>query len=161
MARGGDYKPLSSRDEPGGDEPFAKGAAAADDPDGEEDELPPPSWAHLGSTSALSRLFFHWITPLILLGKKRQINQDDLPPLEAGLLHSQHLHVEPLIARLRERQAKLGPKSTLIRAMMEVFRADLVKAWLLAVTEQTCNLAASGWLLQVRQPDGWSIICLK
>lgn len=44
------------------------------------------------------RLFFHWMTPLIVLGKKRQINLDDLPGLSAGRLHGQNLQVTPPLA---------------------------------------------------------------
>ena len=62
------------------------------DPDEEVEQFPPPNWeATLPKTGCCSRLFFHWITPLILLGKERQINLDDLPMLEAGRLHLQNL----------------------------------------------------------------------
>eukprot|EP01052_Picozoa_sp_SAG31_P055380 SAG31_NODE_15262_length_763_cov_1.224398_1_plen_66_part_10 len=50
----------------------------------DEDEGSLDWGGRLHSTGLCSRLFFHWITPLIRLGKERQISLADLPGIEAG-----------------------------------------------------------------------------
>ena len=105
----------------------------------EEEEFPAPTWRP-DKVSWCSRLFFQWVTPLILLGKERQINQRDLPPLEAGKLHGQHLEVKPLIERFTEIREQ-APHEPLFLPLLKVFKTNIVLAWFFAVSEQACNLA--------------------
>ena len=108
----------------------------------EEDEetlFPPPDWQP-ERVGLVSRLFFHWVTPLIVLGKNRQINAADLPPLAAGRLHYQNLRVERLTEEFNRVRAK-SPSAPLFLPLLRVFAGNIFAAWLLAVTEQSCNLA--------------------
>ena len=108
----------------------------------EEDEetlFPPPDWQP-ERVGLVSRLFFHWVTPLIVLGKNRQINAADLPPLAAGRLHGQKLHVQRLTEEFNRVRAK-APSAPLFLPLLQVFAGNIFAAWLLAVTEQSCNLA--------------------
>lgn len=105
----------------------------------EGEEFPPPEWRP-EKVSLCSRLVFHWVTPLILLGKNRQINQGDLPPLAAGKLHGQDLEIKPLVERFVEIREK-APREALFVPLLKVFKANIVLAWFFAVSEQACNLA--------------------
>eukprot|EP01051_Picozoa_sp_SAG22_P002270 SAG22_NODE_100_length_20558_cov_10.189305_5_plen_188_part_00 len=119
----------------------AIGTVDLDQLDDEEAKFPPPDWgARLPKTSMCARLFFAWMTPLIKLGKERQINLDDLPPgLEAGKLHYQNLEIAPLVAQFNQFRA-LRPNAPLFRPLLEVFWLNIIVAWFLAVSEQACNL---------------------
>lgn len=120
----------------------------------DEEEFPAPVWRP-SRVSLCSRLFFSWVTPLILLGKNRQINQNDLPPLEAGRLHGQELEVEPLINRFIEIHAA-APTDPLFKPLLHVFKRNIVIAWFFAVTEQACNLGNPvllRWFLGSFNPD--------
>jgi ATP-binding cassette subfamily C (CFTR/MRP) protein 1 len=105
----------------------------------EEEEFPPPEWRP-EKVSLCSRLLFQWVTPLIVLGKNRQINQGDLPPLEAGKLHGQDLEIKPLVERFAELREK-APHEPLFVPLLKVFKANIVLAWFFAVSEQACNLS--------------------
>ena len=113
---------------------------------GDDNDTPPelraPRWAEtIPKASWWDILTFNWMTPLIKLGKRRQLDLGDIPPLSVGLIHWQSLDLPPLIGRYRARQ-DANPDAPIIRPLIECFWKDIVCAWLLAVTEQACNLGS-------------------
>ena len=73
----------------GTDEPDSQ-AEAADTANSDTDpKTRPPAWGQIiPDVSFWSMMVFGWVTPLVLLGKRRQLNLGDMPPLEAGSIHS-------------------------------------------------------------------------
>eukprot|EP01043_Picozoa_sp_COSAG02_P052226 COSAG02_NODE_5592_length_4206_cov_2.462381_6_plen_120_part_01 len=52
--------------------------------------------------SCASAMAYAWVTPIFKLGMQRQINLEDLPPLDTGPIYWQQLDLEPLLAKTKD-----------------------------------------------------------
>eukprot|EP01047_Picozoa_sp_COSAG01_P022929 COSAG01_NODE_1379_length_10522_cov_25.951454_15_plen_323_part_00 len=115
-----------------------------DDDDDDDDES--SYWR--GHHSCWHRLSLRWLTPLFQIGRRRQINLDDLPGLESGWIYFQSLYLAPMLAKtqaVRADQAAAGRRTAGLRgslmfALCRVFWRDFAMAWTCTTTVQACNL---------------------
>ena len=99
---------------------------------------------HFGFASAMA---YTWVTPIFKLGMRRQINLEDLPPLNTGPLYWQQLELEPLLAKTKEVLEDVRSNGTTgVRASLmwifcgRVFLRDLLLASACDTTVQVINL---------------------
>ena len=90
---------------------------------------------------------YAWVTPIFKLGMQRQINLEDLPPLDTGTIYWQQLELEPLLAKTKEVLHEVRSSGTTgVRASLmwifcgRVFVRDLMLASVCDTTVQVINL---------------------
>ena len=127
------------------------------DSDDEEGEEASYRW-HYGH-GVCSRLTFQWITPLFRVGRRRQINLDDLPTLSSGHMYYQQLDFTAALERLEamvqceqkgerscacERttccQLKCMRGTALLWIVARVFLRDIIATLVLDSSFQLCSL---------------------
>ena len=90
---------------------------------------------------------YAWVTPIFKLGMQRQINLEDLPPLDTGPIYWQQLDLEPLLAKTKDVLHEVRSSGTTgVRASLmwifcgRVFVRDLMLASACDTTVQVINL---------------------
>ncbi|CAK4776766.1 unnamed protein product, partial [Aphanomyces euteiches] len=88
----------------------------------------------------LSKLFFEWATPLLCLGNERQLDPEDVWPLQTdNQCKSVGQRIEPTLEKTR----------SIIWSMAHVFGFDLIVIGILQVTKVVCDLYGPYVLQQI------------